>query len=207
MEDVELSSGPACCWTAVHRLPRLSGRYSNFSEVQDTEILEHHVRFFRGTLGPQFIFVDHNARPQGWVGRGITWSRRYSEDWVASQISRSEFHRACLGCFWWSNCSSSFLSRKPPKAKNCLNGGVDLLPQDLIKNLVNNMRIYCETWISIRGDLTHIKPFTSAILVLYFWTIFLWRPIITDLEFVPLLYCSYHFRHTVMYFHMKFLSI
>ena len=29
----------------------------------ETKVLEHHVRLFKGAMGPDFVFIDNNACP------------------------------------------------------------------------------------------------------------------------------------------------
>ncbi|GFY20459.1 transposable element Tcb1 transposase [Trichonephila clavipes] len=69
-------------------------------------IVQQHVRFFRGAMGAEFLFMDDNARPHR---ANILDECLQSEDITRmdwdSILSGLQPNRACVGYAWLKNCS------------------------------------------------------------------------------------------------------
>ncbi|GFX58279.1 transposable element Tcb1 transposase [Trichonephila clavipes] len=73
-------------------------------------ILEQHVRFFRGAMGAEFLFMDDNAHPHH---VNIVDDCLQSEAiGLTSILTRLESNRACVGYAWPTKCSPSNFSHR-----------------------------------------------------------------------------------------------
>ncbi|UYV80853.1 hypothetical protein LAZ67_19001989 [Cordylochernes scorpioides] len=98
------------------------------------EILEPYVRFFRGGVGPSFIFMDDNALPH----RALMIND-YLEKHVWEALERLIESR-----------SSS--PRSTQELKTALVEEWDLLPQELFYCLINGMKCRCDSCLAVRDD-------------------------------------------------------
>ncbi|GFV56340.1 transposable element Tcb2 transposase [Trichonephila clavipes] len=71
------------------------------------EVLLPHVRLFRGAIGPDFIFMDDNARPHRTLAvEELLESEDITRmDWPAYSPDFKS-HRTCVGCFGERYCST-----------------------------------------------------------------------------------------------------
>ncbi|GFT35353.1 transposable element Tcb2 transposase [Trichonephila clavipes] len=68
------------------------------------EVLLPHVRLFRGAIGPDFIFMDDNARPHRTIA--VEELLIYHSNGLASVLPRFKSHLTCVGCFGETYCST-----------------------------------------------------------------------------------------------------
>ncbi|GFV90290.1 transposable element Tcb2 transposase [Trichonephila clavipes] len=102
------------------------------------EILLPHVPLFRCAIGPEFIFMDDNARPHRTLA---------VEELLESEdlLPRFKSQRTCVGCFGKTYCSTLTSSGEHlTKLKQMLIEEWVLLPQELLHQLVLSMRRRCE---------------------------------------------------------------
>ncbi|GFX28906.1 nibrin [Trichonephila clavipes] len=70
--------------------------------------LEQHVRLLRGTMGAEFLFMDHYVHPHPCKHcRRMLSFGGYQPNGLASILTRLESNRACVGYAWRTHCSPS----------------------------------------------------------------------------------------------------
>ncbi|GFU78720.1 transposable element Tcb2 transposase [Trichonephila clavipes] len=81
------------------------------------EVLLPHVRLFRGAIGPDFIFMDDNARPHRTIA--VEELLIYHSNGLASVLPRFKSHPTCVGCFGETYCSTrAYIIRRTPNNSN-----------------------------------------------------------------------------------------
>lgn len=119
------------------------------------EILAPYVRLFRGAYGPNFLFMDDNARPH---------RAQLVDDYLESEnIQRLEWPAMSPDLnpieHVWDALGRSIGARRPaPTTIDELKGALlqewARLPQGLMRTLVNSMKRRCESCVAVRGDHT-----------------------------------------------------
>ena len=89
------------------------------AERYRNEVLEPYVRFFRGTVGDQFVFMDDNAQPHTTVLVDI-----YLEEEGIHRTVLPQSHRERMGCPWKSHCRSTTPFMDPTGIKISASGRV-----------------------------------------------------------------------------------
>jgi transposase len=119
------------------------------------EILEPYVRLFRGAIGPEFIFMDDNARPHRaqLVNEFIEGEDIQRMEWPARSPDLNPIEHA------WDALGRAIGSRQiPPRTltelKLALQEEWNLLSQELFRNLLNSMKHRCEACIAVKGGHT-----------------------------------------------------
>lgn len=119
------------------------------------EILEPYVRLFNGAIGPQFLYMDDNARPHraGLVDDYLESEGIQRMEWPARSPDLNPIEHV------WDALGRQIARRQSPprtlhELKIALLEEWDLMSQDLILNLLNSMRARCETCIAVKGDHT-----------------------------------------------------
>ena len=116
------------------------------------EVLLPYVRLFRGAIGPDFIFMDDNARPHRSLAvEEVLESEDITRmDWPAysPDLNPIEHVRDAL--------ERSIAARLHPpentqQLKQMLIEEWALLPQEMLHQLVLSMRRRCEATIAVRG--------------------------------------------------------
>ncbi|GFW76431.1 transposable element Tcb2 transposase [Trichonephila clavipes] len=102
------------------------------------EVLLPHVRLFRGAIGPDFIFMDDNARPH--------WTLAVEKLLESEGITRMD----------WSAYSPDLnpIEHPRPKTQQLKQMLIEewaLLPQEMLHQLTLSMRRRCEATIAVRG--------------------------------------------------------
>ena len=119
------------------------------------EILEPYVRLFRGSIGPQFIFMDDNARPHR---AGLVNEYLESEDIVRMEWPARSPDLNPIEHLWDGLGRHIGFSQPPPRSLNVLRTALEeewvLLPPDLVNSLVNSMKARCESCMAVRSDHT-----------------------------------------------------
>ena len=139
------------------------------------EILEPYVRLFRDAVGPQFIFMDDNARLHKvrLVEDYLESEDIHRMDWPAKSPDLNPIEHA------WYALGRAVATRQPPlrtiqELKPALMEEWMRLPQALLNSLVNSMATRCACCVSVRGDHTPYKtPYIhifTAICQLEIWT-------------------------------------
>jgi hypothetical protein len=120
------------------------------------EILEPHVRLFKGAVGPDFILMDDNARPHRalLVDDFLESEGIQRMEWPARSPDLNPIEHA------WDALGRRVASRSPPprtlhELKLALLDEWSCLSQGLLNNLVKSMRTRCECCMTVRGDHTH----------------------------------------------------
>ena len=118
-------------------------------------VLLPHVRRFRGEIGPDFIFMDDNARPHR--------TAQVAELLVREDIRRMEWP-ACspdlnpIEHVWDAMGRRLAARRDAPRTIQQLSTALveewNSIPQELITNLVRSMGARCRACIAVRGDHT-----------------------------------------------------
>lgn len=115
-------------------------------------ILEPYVRLFRGGFGPNFIFMDDNARPHraNLVDEYLESEDITRMDWPARSPDLNPIEHV------WDALGKAIAARHPPprtihELKNALLQEWDLLRQELVNCLINSMTSRCQTCITMRG--------------------------------------------------------
>ncbi|GFV99147.1 transposable element Tcb2 transposase [Trichonephila clavipes] len=117
------------------------------------EVLLPHVRLFQGAIGPDFIFMDNNARPHRTLAvEGLLESEDITRmDWPAYSPDLNPIERV------WYALGRRIAARlhhpeNTQQLKQMLIEEWALLPQEMLHQLVLSMRRRCEATIAI----THI---------------------------------------------------
>lgn len=119
------------------------------------EILEPYVRLFRGAVGPEFLFMDDNARPHRarLVDEYLESEDIHRMDWPAKSPDLNPIEHA------WDALGRAIAIRQPPprtipELKTALVEEWEGLPQALLNSLINSMHTRCACCLSVRGDHT-----------------------------------------------------
>ena len=119
------------------------------------EILEPYVRLFRGAVGPQFIFMDDNARPHRarLVDDYLESEDIGRMDWPAKSPDLNLIEHA------WDALGRAVAARQPPsrtiqELKTALEEEWVRIPQVLLNSLINSMATRCACCVSVKGDHT-----------------------------------------------------
>ncbi|GFV40709.1 transposable element Tcb2 transposase [Trichonephila clavipes] len=134
--------------TEFHIFKRGSATGDRYRE----EVLLPHVRLFRGAIGPDFIFMDDNARPHRTLAveelldsEGIT---RMDCPAYSPDLNPIKHVWDALG-----RCIAARLHHpeNTQQLKQMLIEEWGLLPQKMLHQLVLSMRRRCEATIAVRG--------------------------------------------------------
>lgn len=116
------------------------------------EIVLDHVRLFRGAVGPDFLFMDDNARPHRTAEVSDTLESENIErmTWPAYSPDLNPIEHA------WDALGRRVSQRtRPPRTmqelKIALREEWDNIPQGLLNTLVDSMKNRCKMCISVRG--------------------------------------------------------
>lgn len=119
------------------------------------EILEPHVRLFRGAVGPEFIFMDDNARPHRsqLVDEFLQEEDIQRMEWPARSPDMNPIEHA------WDALGRQIASRQPPPRTLqdlhiALHEEWNLLSIELLNNLITSMPRRCESCVAVRGNHT-----------------------------------------------------
>ncbi|GFX48277.1 transposable element Tcb2 transposase [Trichonephila clavipes] len=111
-----------------------------------------HVRLFRGAIGPEFIFMDDNARPH--------WTLAAEELLESEDITRMDWPAYSPDLHpiehVWVDLGRRIAARlyhleNTQQLKQMLIEEWVLLPQDMLHQLVLSMRRRCEATIAVKG--------------------------------------------------------
>ncbi|GFV25519.1 transposable element Tcb2 transposase [Trichonephila clavipes] len=118
------------------------------------EVLLPNVRLFRGAIGPDFIFMDDNARPHRThaVEELLESEDITRMDWSAysPDLNPIEHVWDALGRRIAARALTSS-GEHPTKLKQMLIEERAFLPQEMLHQLVLSMRRRCEATIAVRG--------------------------------------------------------
>ncbi|GFT78055.1 transposable element Tcb2 transposase [Trichonephila clavipes] len=116
------------------------------------EVLLPHVRLFRGAIGPDFIFMDDNARPHRTLAVEELLEIEYITrmDWPAYSPDLNLIEHV------WDALGRRIAARllhpeNTQQLKQLLIEEWVLLPQEMLNQLVLSMRRRCEATIAVRG--------------------------------------------------------
>ncbi|GFX39022.1 transposable element Tcb1 transposase [Trichonephila clavipes] len=114
------------------------------------KVLLPHVRLFRGAIGPDFIFMDDNARPHRAVEELLESEDITRMDWPAysPDLNPIEHVRDVLGR---RIAARLHHPENTQQLKQMLIEEWVLLPQEMLHQLVQSMRRRCEATIAVRG--------------------------------------------------------
>ncbi|GFX70330.1 transposable element Tcb2 transposase [Trichonephila clavipes] len=135
--------------TELHIFDRVSVIGDRYCE----EVLLSHVRLFRGAIGPDFIFMDDNARPH----RTLTVEEPLERediarmDWPAYSPDLNPIEHV------WDGLGRRIAARlhnleNTQQLKQMLIKEWILLPQEMLHQQILNMRRRCEVTIAVRGE-------------------------------------------------------
>ncbi|GFX66814.1 transposable element Tcb2 transposase [Trichonephila clavipes] len=140
--------------TEIHIFDRGSVTGDRYCE----EVLLAHVRLFRGAIGPDFIFMDDNARPHRTLAvEELLESEDITRmDWPAYSPDLSHIEHA------WDALGRHIAARlhhpeNTQQLKQMLIEEWALLPQEMLHQLVLSMRRRCEATIA-GHDWSNTKP-------------------------------------------------
>ncbi|GFU89831.1 transposable element Tcb2 transposase [Trichonephila clavipes] len=116
------------------------------------EVLFPHVRLFRGAIGPDFIFMDDNARPHRSLAVDEVGESEYITrmDWPAYSPDLNPIEHV------WDALGRGIAARlhhpeNTQHLKQMLIEERALLPQEMLHHLFLSMRRWCEATIAVRG--------------------------------------------------------
>lgn len=116
------------------------------------EVILPHVRLFRGAIGPDFIFMDDNARPHRTANvQELLESEDITRmDWPAYSPDLNPIEHV------WDALGRRLATRQYPpgnthQLKDALKEEWRRLPQELLDNLVLSMERRCQATITVRG--------------------------------------------------------
>ncbi|GFW60163.1 transposable element Tcb2 transposase [Trichonephila clavipes] len=118
------------------------------------EVLLPHVRLFRGAIGPDFIFMDDNARPHRNRTLAVEELLESEDitrmDWPAYSPHLNPIKHV------WDALGRRIVARlhhpeNTQQLKQMLIEEWVLLPQEMLHQLVLSMRRRCEATIAVRG--------------------------------------------------------
>jgi len=119
------------------------------------EILEPYVRLFRGAYGPQFIFMDDNAPSHR---ANLVSEYLESEDIQRMQWPARSPDLNPIEHLWDVMGRRIAAHHNAPRTLQGLKDSLikewNLIPNDIINNLINSMRSRCKSCIAVRGDHT-----------------------------------------------------
>ncbi|GFT88466.1 transposable element Tc1 transposase [Trichonephila clavipes] len=134
--------------TELHIFDRGSVTGDHYCE----EVLLPHVRLFRGAIGPDFIFMDDNARPHRTLAvEELLESEDITRmDWPAYSPDLNPIEHV------WDALGRRIAARlhhpeNTQQLKQMLIEEWALLPQEVLHQLVLSMRRRCEAVIAVRG--------------------------------------------------------
>lgn len=117
------------------------------------EILRPYVRLFRGAVGPDFLFMDDNARPHRalLVGEFLESEDINRMEWPARSPDMNPIENV------WDALGRRVSSRQPPprtiqELRTVLKQEWELLPTELIQHVITSMKRRCEACIAVRGN-------------------------------------------------------
>ncbi|GFW77510.1 DDE_3 domain-containing protein [Trichonephila clavipes] len=136
----------------------MSGRFSLHifyvgsvtAQQYEEEVLEPHVRLFKGAIGRDFFFfMDNNTRPHraNPVKYFLEEEDICQREWPLKSPDLNPIKHA------WDAIGRAIagLSKHRPDVKISTYRREELLPQDEINNLICSMRVHCEACIDARG--------------------------------------------------------
>lgn len=120
-----------------------------------TQVLEPHVRLWRGAVGEDFVFMDDNARPHRSqaVNQYLETQGIRRLEWPAMSPDMNPIEHV------WDMLSRAIHSRRnPPRTRQELVVAAreewEILPQEAIDNLVNSIRARMQACIDAHGGNT-----------------------------------------------------
>ncbi|GFW67284.1 transposable element Tcb2 transposase [Trichonephila clavipes] len=115
------------------------------------EVLLPHVRLFRGAIGPDFIFMDNNAKPHLTLAVEELLESEYITrmDWTAYSPDLSPIKHV-LDALGRRIAARLHLPENTQQLKQMLIEYWVLLPQEMLHQLVLSMRRRCEATIAVR---------------------------------------------------------
>ncbi|GFW44707.1 transposable element Tcb2 transposase [Trichonephila clavipes] len=127
------------------------------------EVLLPHVPLFRGVIGPDFIFMNDNARPH-WilaVEKLLESEDITRMDWPAYSLDITPIEHV------WDALGRRIEARlhhpdNTQQLKQILIEEWALLPQEMLHQLVLSLRSRCEATIAVRGGLEEGRSVTSV---------------------------------------------
>ncbi|GFX83075.1 transposable element Tcb2 transposase [Trichonephila clavipes] len=134
--------------TELHIFDRGSVTGNHYCE----EVLLPHVRLFRGAIGPDFIFMDANARPHRTLAvEELLESEVITRmDWPSYSPDLNSIEHV------WDALGKRIAARlhhpeSTQQLKQMLIEEWALLPQEMLHRLVLSMRRLCKATIAVRG--------------------------------------------------------
>lgn len=119
------------------------------------EVLDPHVRLWRGGMGPSFIFMDDNARCHraNLVEEYLQGEDIHRMEWPARSPDLNPIEHA------WDALGRRITARQPPprtipELRTALREEWERIPADLLNALITSMPHRCEACVSVRGDHT-----------------------------------------------------
>ena len=119
------------------------------------KVLEPHVQFFRGTVGPHFIFMDDNTRLHRayLVDDYLEREDIQRMDWPAMSPDMNPIEHA------WDALGRRVAACQPPPRtptdlRNALREEWEQLPAERLNHFIESMPLRCEACVAMRGNHT-----------------------------------------------------
>lgn len=123
------------------------------AEIYRDEVLDPHVKLFRGAVGDNFLLMDDNARPHraDLVNEYLETEGIQRMEWPAYSPDLNPIENM------WDALGRRLACRQPPpttlrELKKAIIHEYTLLPQALLNNLIHSMENRCKACISVKGD-------------------------------------------------------